>query len=145
MTIDEKYMKCSLELAIMGAGSASPNPIVGCVIVYNDKIIGEGYHQKHGEAHAEVNAIQSVKNPELLKKSTLYVTLEPCAHFGITPPCSDLIVEKQIPKVVIGTIDPFAEVAGKGIEKLKKADIEVEVGVLEKECREINKRFQQIT
>lgn len=141
MTTDEKYMTRCLELAKMGAGSASPNPMVGCVIVYQGKIVGEGFHQKHGEAHAEVNAINAVENIELLKKSTLYVTLEPCAHFGLTPPCSDLIVEKQIPKVVLGTIDPFAKVAGKGIERLKKAGIEVEVGVLEKECREINKRF----
>ncbi|NQU53894.1 MAG: bifunctional diaminohydroxyphosphoribosylaminopyrimidine deaminase/5-amino-6-(5-phosphoribosylamino)uracil reductase RibD [Bacteroidetes bacterium] len=141
MTTDEKYMNRCLKLANLGAGSASPNPMVGCVIVCNGEIIGEGYHQKHGEAHAEVNAINSVKNPKLLKESTIYVTLEPCAHFGLTPPCSDLIVENQIPKVVIGTIDPFAKVAGKGIEKLKNAGIEVEVGVLGKECREINKRF----
>ncbi len=130
-----------IELAKMGAGNVSPNPMVGCVIVLEDKIIGEGYHKKYGEAHAEVNAINAVANPEDLKKSTIYVSLEPCAHFGLTPPCSDLIVQKQIPKVVIGNIDPFAKVAGKGIEKLKKAGIEVEVGVLNKECNELNKRF----
>lgn len=130
-----------LELARRGMGSVAPNPMVGCVIVCQGKIIGEGYHQKYGEAHAEVNAINSISNHDLLKGSTLFVTLEPCAHFGLTPPCSDLIVEKQIPTVVIGTIDPYAEVAGKGIEKLKKAGIDVEVGILEKECREINKRF----
>ncbi len=134
-------MSRCIELARLGAGSVAPNPMVGCVIVCQEKIIGEGFHQKYGEAHAEVNAIHAVSQPEFLKESTLYVSLEPCAHFGLTPPCSDLIVEKQIPKVVIGTIDPFSEVAGKGIEKLRKAGIEVEVGILEKECRELNKRF----
>ncbi len=141
MNTDEKYMQRCLELAQKGAGSVSPNPMVGCVIVHNNTIIGEGYHERCGEAHAEVNAVRSVTNPELLTESTLYVTLEPCAHFGKTPPCSDLIVEKKIPKVVIGTIDPFAEVAGKGIEKLKKAGIEVTLDVLRDECREQNKRF----
>ena len=130
-----------IELAQLGAGKVAPNPMVGCVIVFNGKIIGEGFHRKYGEAHAEVNAINSVKNHELLKESTLFVTLEPCAHFGLTPPCSDLIVEKQIPKVIIGAADSFSEVAGKGVEKLKKAGVQVEVGILEKECREINKRF----
>jgi len=134
-------MTRALELAYLGIGEVEPNPMVGCVIVFNGKIIGEGFHQKYGQAHAEVNAIASVKNQALLKESTLYVTLEPCAHYGLTPPCSDLIVTKQIPKVIIGTIDPFAEVSGKGIEKLRKAGIEVEVGFMEKECREINKRF----
>lgn len=141
MTTDSSYMKRCLELARKGAGSVAPNPMVGCVVVYRGKTIGEGYHEKYGEAHAEVNAIRSVKNTEWLKESTLYVTLEPCAHHGKTPPCSDLIVQKQIPKVVIGTIDPFAEVAGRGIEKMQKAGIEVKVGVLEEECRELNKRF----
>ncbi len=141
MNTDEKYMQRCLELAQKGAGSVSPNPMVGCVIVHNNTIIGEGYHERCGEAHAEVNAVRSVTNPELLTESTLYVTLEPCAHFGKTPPCSDLIVEKKIPKVVIGTIDPFAEVAGKGIEKLKKAGVEVTLDVLRDECRELNKRF----
>ena len=141
MDTNEKYMNRCLELARLGAGSAAPNPMVGSVIVHNEKIIGEGYHQKHGGPHAEVNAIHSVKDRELLKESTIYVTLEPCAHFGLTPPCSDLIVENRIPNVVIGTIDPFAEVAGKGIEKLKKAGINVTIGILESECRELNKRF----
>ncbi|MFV0268292.1 MAG: bifunctional diaminohydroxyphosphoribosylaminopyrimidine deaminase/5-amino-6-(5-phosphoribosylamino)uracil reductase RibD [Draconibacterium sp.] len=141
MNTDEKYMQRCLELAQKGAGSVSPNPMVGCVIVHNNTIIGEGYHERCGEAHAEVNAVRSVAKPELLTESTLYVTLEPCAHFGKTPPCSDLIVEKKIPKVVIGTIDPFAEVAGKGIEKLKKAGIEVTLDILRDECRELNKRF----
>lgn len=137
----EKYMQQSIELAKRGAGYVSPNPMVGCVIVHQGEVIGEGYHEKYGENHAEVNAINSIANQELLKESVLYVTLEPCAHFGLTPPCSTLIIEKQIPKVVVGTIDPFAEVAGKGIERMKNAGIEVVVGMLENECREINKRF----
>ena len=141
MNANEKYINYCIELAKLGAGNVAPNPMVGCVIVCDGKIIGEGYHQKHGKAHAEVNAINSVANPALLKKSTLFVTLEPCSHFGLTPPCSDLIIEKQIPKVVIGIIDPFAEVAGKGVKKMQKAGIDIEVGILEKECRELNKRF----
>lgn len=141
METDEKYMKRCIELARLGAGSVAPNPMVGCVIFYRGKIIGEGFHQEYGEAHAEVNAINSVNQPELLRESTLYVSLEPCAHHGLTPPCSDLIVEKQIPRVVIGTIDPFSKVAGKGIENLRKNGIEVTVGILEIECRVLNKRF----
>ena len=141
MNIQEKYMYRCLELARMGAGNVSPNPMVGCVIVHNNSIIGEGFHEKYGQAHAEVNAINAVKNPELLNESTLYVSLEPCAHFGLTPPCSTLIVEKKIPNVVIGAIDTFAKVAGKGIERMEKAGINVQVGVLENECRELNKRF----
>jgi diaminohydroxyphosphoribosylaminopyrimidine deaminase/5-amino-6-(5-phosphoribosylamino)uracil reductase len=141
MNIHEKYMDRCLELARLGAGSVSPNPMVGCIIVYDGEIIGEGFHEKYGEAHAEVNAVRTVKNQTLLNNCTLYVSLEPCSHFGLTPPCSDLIIEKKIPRVVIGTIDSFAKVAGKGIEKLKKAGIDVRVGILEKECREINKRF----
>ncbi len=139
--MNKRYMFRCLELARLGAGNVAPNPMVGCVIVSGGKIIGEGFHQKYGQAHAEVNAIHSVSDADLLKNSTLYVSLEPCAHHGLTPPCSDLIVEKQIPKVVIGTVDPFSEVAGKGIEKLEKAGIDVEVGMLENECRELNKRF----
>jgi len=134
-------MNRCLGLARQGAGNVSPNPMVGCVIVHNDQIIGEGFHEKYGEVHAEVNAINALKNTGLLKESTLYVSLEPCAHFGLTPPCSDLIVENKIPHVVIGTIDSFAKVAGKGIERMIKAGINVQVGILEKECREINKRF----
>jgi len=133
-------MRC-LALARLGAGNVAPNPMVGCVIVCCGKIIGEGFHQEYGESHAEVNAVNAVANAELLKESTLYVSLEPCAHHGLTPPCSDLIVEKQIPRVIIGTVDPFSEVAGKGIEKLRRAGVEVEVGMLEEECRELNKRF----
>ncbi len=140
-TEDEKYIQRCLELAKLGLGNAAPNPMVGSVIVHNDKVIGEGYHHKAGEAHAEVNAINSVKDQSLLKDSTIYVNLEPCAHYGKTPPCADLIVEKKIPRVVIGCVDPFAEVAGKGIEKLRNAGCDVKVGVLEKESIELNKRF----
>ena len=138
---DEKYMRRCLELAKLGMGTAAPNPMVGSVIVYDGKIIGEGYHEKCGEAHAEVNAINSVKNPDLLKKATLYVNLEPCAHHGKTPPCSDLIVRKKIPRVVIGCVDSFAKVSGKGIEKLKKGACDVTVGILEQESRWLNRRF----
>jgi diaminohydroxyphosphoribosylaminopyrimidine deaminase/5-amino-6-(5-phosphoribosylamino)uracil reductase len=117
--------------------------MVGAVLVYGDRIIGEGYHQQYGKAHAEPNCIVSVKGNDqhLIERSTLYVSLEPCAHFGKTPPCADLIIEKKIPRVVIGCRDPFIQVNGKGIEKLKAADVEVESGVLEKECKELNKRF----
>lgn len=141
MTQHESYMKRCIELARNGAFFAAPNPMVGSVIVHNNTIIGEGYHAVCGQAHAEVNAVNSVKDKSLLKDSTIYVTLEPCAHFGKTPPCSDLIVEMGIPKVVIGCVDSFSEVAGKSIEKLKKAGAEVIVGVLEEECRDLNKRF----
>lgn len=141
MSTSQMFMQRCLDLALLGMGEVAPNPMVGCVIVYDGRIIGEGYHQKFGGPHAEVNAINSVKNPGLLSQSTLYVSLEPCAHHGKTPPCSDLIVEKRIPRVVIGTIDPFAEVAGKGIEHMRKSGIEVELGLLEAECREINRRF----
>ncbi len=132
-----------LALAKLGMGSVAPNPMVGAVLVHQNKIIGEGYHQKYGEAHAEVNCIQSVKssNQALIAASALYVSLEPCAHFGKTPPCADLIIKHKIPKVVIGCRDSFAQVNGKGIEKLKEAGIEVMTGVLEKECLELNKRF----
>ena len=134
-------MKRALFLANLGRGNVSPNPMVGSVVVCDDKIIGEGYHQQYGKAHAEVNAINSVKNKNLLQKSTIYVNLEPCAHFGKTPPCSNLIIESKIPRVVIGCIDSFSEVAGKGIEKMKKAGIDVTVGVLDKESLDLNKRF----
>jgi diaminohydroxyphosphoribosylaminopyrimidine deaminase/5-amino-6-(5-phosphoribosylamino)uracil reductase len=138
---EELYMKRCLELAKNGYGHVAPNPMVGCVIVADGKIIGEGYHKKYGQAHAEVNAINNVKDVSLLKNSTLYVNLEPCAHFGKTPPCSNLIIEKKIPRVVIGCIDTFSEVSGKGIEKMKLAGIDVKVGVLEKESIELNKAF----
>ncbi len=142
MNLDEKFMLRCLELARLGLGFTSPNPMVGCVIVNNKgKIIGEGYHQKCGENHAEVNAINNVKNKAELKFSTLYVSLEPCSHFGKTPPCSDLIIQYQIPKVVIGCQDPHSKVNGKGIARLKNANIEVVVDILEKKCIELNKRF----
>lgn len=141
MTKEEVYIKRCISLAKKGLKSTAPNPMVGCVIVHNNKIIGEGYHIKYGEAHAEVNAIEQVKEKELLSKSTLYVSLEPCVHFGKTPPCCNLIIEKKIPKVVIACVDPFDEVSGKGIERLENAGIEVVLGVLEKEALELNKRF----
>lgn len=141
MISHETYIKRCIELAKNGLGTTYPNPLVGSVIVHNGKIIGEGWHRKSGESHAEVIAIDSVKNKELLKESTIYVSLEPCSHFGKTPPCADLIIQHKIPRVVIGTIDPFAKVCGSGIAKLKKSGIKVEVGFLENECRELNKRF----
>ncbi|MBN2747287.1 MAG: bifunctional diaminohydroxyphosphoribosylaminopyrimidine deaminase/5-amino-6-(5-phosphoribosylamino)uracil reductase RibD, partial [Bacteroidales bacterium] len=137
----EIYMRRCLELARNGQGNVAPNPMVGSVIVHHDRIIGEGFHQKYGGPHAEVNAINSVKDQELLKTSTLFVNLEPCAHHGKTPPCSDLIIEKKIPKVVIGCQDSFEQVSGKGIEKMRKAGIEVIVGVLEEESLHLNRRF----
>lgn len=138
---DEKYMLRALELSSLGLGRVSPNPVVGAVIVHNDVIIGEGYHMAYGEAHAEVNAIKSVKNIELLPQSTIYVTLEPCSHWGKTPPCADLIIEKKIKRVVVGVVDPNDKVCGNGIKKLKDAGIEVEIGVLKNECTEINAPF----
>ncbi len=141
MNTHEFYMKRCIQLAKNGLGTTYPNPLVGSVIVYNDRIIGEGWHRKAGEAHAEVHAIQSVKDKSLLSKATIYVSLEPCSHFGKTPPCSDLIITHKIPKVVVGTIDPFAKVAGNGIKKLRENNCEVIVGILEKECNELNKRF----
>ncbi len=134
-------MQRCLELAQNGVGSVSPNPLVGCVIVYDNKIIGEGWHKQLGEAHAEVNAIDSVKDKSLLAESTLYVNLEPCNHFGKTPPCANLIIEHKIKKVVIGMVDPFEKVAGQGIKKLKDAGIDVEVGILEEDCKFLNRRF----
>ncbi|WP_417886554.1 bifunctional diaminohydroxyphosphoribosylaminopyrimidine deaminase/5-amino-6-(5-phosphoribosylamino)uracil reductase RibD [Zunongwangia sp.] len=141
MNTHEKYLKRCFQLAKNGLGTTYPNPMVGSVIVYNDNIIGEGWHQKAGLAHAEVNAINSVKNKALLKKATIYVSLEPCSHFGKTPPCSDLIIAEGIKKVVIATVDPFSEVAGRGIKKLMEAGCDVSVGILEKESHLLNKRF----
>ncbi len=141
MKVQEKYIKRCIELAKNGLGTTYPNPLVGCVIVYENKIIGEGWHKKSGEAHAEVIAIESVQNKELLSSSTLYVSLEPCSHFGKTPPCADLILKYKIPNVVIGTIDPNSKVAGKGIQKLKDSGVNVTFGILEKEGNELNKRF----
>ena len=136
-------MQRCLDLASMALGNVAPNPMVGAVLVYEDRIIGEGFHQKFGEAHAEKNAIESVlpKDRHLVPLAMLYVSLEPCAHFGKTPPCSDLILLHEIKKVVIGTIDPFIEVAGRGMEKLKNAGVEIVFPVLEKECQVLNKRF----
>lgn len=141
MHTHEHYIYRALFIAQKGLANAMPNPSVGAVIVYKDTIISEGSTSAFGGSHAEVNAINSVKNKELLKESTLYVTLEPCSHFGKTPPCADLIVKMQIPNVVIGCIDPFSEVSGKGIQILKNHRIEVITGVLEKECKESHKRF----
>lgn len=141
MTTHEYYIKRCLQIAKNGLGTTRPNPMVGATIVYNDKIIGEGFTSSYGQNHAEVNAINSVKDKTLLKKSTLYVTLEPCSHHGKTPPCSDLIVSHNIPKVVIGCVDDNPQVAGKGIDRLKAAGCEVIVGVLEKESKAHHKRF----
>ncbi|MBE7686078.1 bifunctional diaminohydroxyphosphoribosylaminopyrimidine deaminase/5-amino-6-(5-phosphoribosylamino)uracil reductase RibD [Tenacibaculum piscium] len=140
---DEKYIKRCLQLAKNGIGTTRPNPSVGAVIVYQNKIIGEGFTSPYGGNHAEVNAINSVKEKDkkLLKKATIYVTLEPCSHFGKTPPCADLIVENQLSKVVIGCLDTNSLVAGKGIERLKNAGIKVTVGVLENQCKKHHKRF----
>ena len=141
MTKDEKYIARCIQLAKNACCNAAPNPMVGAVIVHNGIIIGEGYHIRCGEPHAEVNAIRSVKNESLLKEATIYVSLEPCSHYGKTPPCADLMIEKGIPEVVIGCMDPFSMVAGRGIEKLRKAGIKVTVGVLEKECQQLIRRF----
>ncbi|RIA10024.1 diaminohydroxyphosphoribosylaminopyrimidine deaminase [Flavobacteriaceae bacterium MAR_2010_72] len=141
MKIHEKYIKRCIEIAKNGLGSTRPNPMVGCVIIHNDSVIGEGFTSPYGSHHAEVNAIASVKNQTLLKGSTLYVTLEPCSHFGKTPPCSDLIIKHKIPNVVIGCTDDNPEVAGKGVEKLKANGCNVILGVLENECRTHHKRF----
>lgn len=141
MTPDELFMQRALELAQLGVGRVSPNPRVGCVVVHDGKIIGEGWHQKFGEAHAEVNAINSVKDHTLLSDSTVFVNLEPCAHFGKTPPCADLLIEKNVRRVMIANTDPYHEVGGRGIEKLTNAGIAVEVGVCAAEGRVVNKRF----
>jgi diaminohydroxyphosphoribosylaminopyrimidine deaminase/5-amino-6-(5-phosphoribosylamino)uracil reductase len=143
MNVHEKYMKRCLELAQKGFGRVAPNPMVGCVIVYKGRIIGEGYHQQYGSVHAEVNAIKSVKTQHLasLKEATLYVNLEPCSHFGKTPPCADLIIKTGIRYVVIGTIDPNPQVMGQGLQKLVSSGCDVKIGVIEGECRALNKRF----
>lgn len=140
---DIKYMRRCLQLASNGLRNARPNPMVGAVIVCHGRIIGEGYHVRCGEGHAEVNAFASVKaaDESLLPESTMYVSLEPCSHYGKTPPCADLIVSKGVRRVVVGCIDPFAKVQGRGIKKLRDAGIDVTVGVLESECKALNKRF----
>lgn len=141
MSAHAKYMQRALQLAKTRWANALPNPSVGAVIVYKDTIIGEGFTAAFGGDHAEVNAINAVKNQDLLKESTLYVTLEPCSHHGKTPPCASLIVEKKIPKVIVGCIDPFAQVAGKGIQILKENKVEVITGILESECQQSHQRF----
>ena len=141
MNIHEKYIKRCIEIAKNGRGTAAPNPSVGCVIVSHDSIIGEGFTSPFGGNHAEVNAIESVKDKTLLKKATLYVTLEPCSHFGKTPPCANLIIDSKIPKVVIGTIDTHSKVSGEGIAKLKEAGCDVIVGMLQDECKLHHRRF----
>jgi len=137
----EPYMHRCLQLAQHGESYVAPNPMVGAVLVSDEIIIGEGYHQRYGQPHAEPNAINSVTDKGLLRNATLFVSLEPCSHYGKTPPCADLIVKSGIPRVVIGTLDPNPKVAGKGVEILRKAGVDVFVGVLENECRNINKRF----
>ena len=141
MTKHESYMRRCLHLAGLGLGSTRPNPSVGCVIVYNDLIIGEGFTSPYGGPHAEVNAINSVKDKSLLKKASLYVTLEPCSHHGKTPPCSDLIIEHKIPDVYIGTVDSNKKVSGKGINRLKATGCKVHLGILEGACKKQHKRF----
>ncbi|TCK64721.1 diaminohydroxyphosphoribosylaminopyrimidine deaminase [Winogradskyella wandonensis] len=141
MNTSENYIKRCLQIAKNGLGTTRPNPMVGAVIVYNNTIIGEGYTSAYGGPHAEVNAINSVKDKLLLPKSTLYVTLEPCSHYGKTPPCSDLIIKYNIPKVIIGCIDDNPEVAGKGVAKLRNSGCDVKVGVLEEECKRHHQRF----
>ncbi len=142
MEYDIKYMRRALQIAANGLGNTSPNPMVGAVIVSrNGRIIGEGYHRRCGAGHAEVNAIASVKDREQLKDSTIYVTLEPCSHYGKTPPCAKLIIDNEIPRVVIGCLDPFIHVSGKGVKMLQEAGIDVVTGVLENDCRRLNAVF----
>ena len=141
VNIHQKYIKRCIELAKNGLGTTYPNPMVGSVVVYKNKIIGEGWHRKSGERHAEVNAINSVIDKSLLSQATIYVSLEPCSHFGKTPPCCDLIMENKIPNVVVGTIDTNSKVSGTGIRRLQENGVNVIVGVLENECYELNKRF----
>ena len=143
LTTDEKYMSRCIQLARNGKKNAQPNPMVGAVIVCDGKIIGEGYHVRCGEGHAEVNACASVRAEDewMLRESTIYVSLEPCSHYGKTPPCADLLISKGFKRCVVGCMDPFAKVHGRGIEKLRAAGIEVTVGVMEKECIELNTRF----
>jgi diaminohydroxyphosphoribosylaminopyrimidine deaminase/5-amino-6-(5-phosphoribosylamino)uracil reductase len=139
--IDEVFMQRTLELAQLGRGHVSPNPLVGSVIVHEGKIIGEGWHQKYGEAHAEVNAVRSVDNKNLLQHSTVYVNLEPCSHTGKTPPCADMLIEHKVKKVVVANLDSNPLVAGNGVKKLRAAGIDVVTGILEKQGRDLNKRF----
>lgn len=139
--LDEKMMRRAIQLARNGCMDTSPNPMVGCVIAIGDRIIGEGYHRRCGEGHAEVNAVASVADPSMLKEATAYVTLEPCSHYGKTPPCARLLIDKGLKRVVIGSGDPNAKVNGRGVAMLREAGIEVVTGVLEDECRAINPHF----
>lgn len=139
--LDEKMMRRAIQLARNGRMDTSPNPMVGCVIAIGDRIIGEGYHRRCGEGHAEVNAVASVADPSMLKEATAYVTLEPCSHYGKTPPCARLLIDKGLKRVVIGSGDPNAKVNGRGVAMLREAGIEVVTGVLEDECRAINPHF----
>ena len=141
MTQDELFMQRALELAALGMGIVSPNPLVGCVMVLNDRIIGEGWHQKYGEAHAEVNAVASVENKSQLQEATVYVNLEPCSHHGKTPPCVDMLIQHKVKKVVISNLDSNPLVSGNGIRKLREAGIDVTTGLLETEGRFLNRRF----
>lgn len=138
---DEAFMRRCLELAVLGSGAVSPNPMVGSVVVHDGRIVGEGWHERFGGPHAEVNAISSVPDPELLRKSTLYVNLEPCSHFGKTPPCSDLIISRKIPRVVVGCLDPHDKVSGRGVSRLQEAGVDVTVGVLGEESERLNEGF----
>ena len=141
LSLDENFMLRVIDLASLGLGKVSPNPMVGCVIVKDGDIIGEGWHKEFGGPHAEIRAIEAVREAELLKRATLYVNLEPCAHTGKTPPCANRIIEEGIPRVVVGCRDPFPLVGGRGIEQLREAGVDVCVGVLEEECRTINEEF----
>lgn len=141
MEVDLRYMRRALELAARGRGFTSPNPMVGAVIVHDGRIIGEGYHRRCGEGHAEVNAVASVVDRSQLKDCTMYVTLEPCSHYGKTPPCARLIIDSGIPRVVVGAVDPFSKVSGRGIAMLREAGIEVVEGVMARECRDLNTVF----
>jgi len=141
MTSDEQFMRRCFDLALNGMGSVSPNPLVGCVITHNGNIIGEGWHKRYGGPHAEVNAVTSVADQSLLTSATVYVNLEPCSHFGKTPPCADMLVERRVKKVVISNVDSNELVSGKGVKKLRDAGIEVVTGVLEAEGRDLNRRF----
>ncbi|MEO6720784.1 MAG: bifunctional diaminohydroxyphosphoribosylaminopyrimidine deaminase/5-amino-6-(5-phosphoribosylamino)uracil reductase RibD [Ferruginibacter sp.] len=143
LTTHEKYMQRCFALAQLGAGNVAPNPMVGAVLVHNDRIIGEGYHKQYGQAHAEVNCINDVSNDDLhlIKEATMYVSLEPCAHYGKTPPCADLIIKNNILQVVVGCRDSYKEVAGKGIQKMEADGVQVITGVLEKEAQDLNRRF----
>lgn len=142
--VEEKYMARCIQLARGGLGHTRPNPMVGAVVVHRGRIIGEGYHRKCGEAHAEVNAIAAVKEEALLREATLYVSLEPCSHYGKTPPCAEWIIRKGIPRVVVGCLDPFPEVSGRGVRMLREAGVEVVTGVMENEAWELNKAFMTL-